>query len=43
MDTAFNFADGDWDLGDKGQGDPVYPTHRPWVNGEVGLTGRFLR
>ncbi len=38
VDTAFNFADGDWHLGadNTGQGSPTYPTGVQWVNGDVG-------
>lgn len=35
-DTIFNFTDGDWDLGEDGQGEPVYPTGTAWINGSVG-------
>ena len=35
IDAAFNFADGDWRLGAWGQGDPVYPAGRQWVNGNI--------
>ncbi len=35
-EPALNFANGDWSLGQNGQGWPVYPTETKWVNGSVG-------
>ena len=35
-DAVFNFTDGDWNLGDNGQGDPTFPAAPQWINGKYG-------